>query len=133
MWYEFCSEAVWFAVLGIFRVVTEVLSGAYSVRLGVSEGINAKLALLRSSRDSSRQGASGRDLVPVKQSIIEDDLKKLGLRFTTRSISGPRRGVRDAYEAGREAGERFEYRPGIQEGRAYAEVRNLGNGPPSNG
>ena len=57
--------------------------------------------------------ATGRDLVPVKEAVVEEELAKLGLRFQTRGSGRGRYVLRDAYEAGHEAGARFEYRPGI--------------------
>jgi hypothetical protein len=60
--------------------------------------------------------ASGRDLVPVKEAVVEEELAKLGLRFHARGGGGKGRYVlRDAYEAGHEAGSRFEHRPGIDQ------------------
>lgn len=58
---------------------------------------------------------SGRDLVPVKAAIIDDELAKLGLRFKARGTRRGRYVLQDAYEAGHEVGDRFEYRPGITE------------------
>ena len=57
--------------------------------------------------------ATGRDLVPVKEAVVEEELAKLGLRFHARGGSRGRYVLRDAYEAG----DRFEYRPGIGEDR----------------
>ena len=61
------------------------------------------------------QTATGRDLVPVKEAVVEEELAKLGLRFHTRGGGKGRYVLRDAYEAGHEASDRFEYRPGIGE------------------
>ena len=58
---------------------------------------------------------TGRDLVPVKEAVVEEELARLGLRFQTRNGGRGRYVLRDAYEAGHEAGDRFEYRPGITE------------------
>jgi hypothetical protein len=60
--------------------------------------------------------ATGRDLVPVKEAVVEEELAKLGLRFHARGGSRGRYVLRYAYEAVEavyEAGDRFEYRPGI--------------------
>jgi len=52
-------------------------------------------------------------VVPVKQSIIDQELERLGL--TLRRIAATRRTViSDAFDAGKEAGEKFEYRQGIE-------------------
>ena len=53
----------------------------------------------------------GRDLVPVKAVVVDEELDKLGLRFHARGGSKGRYVLRDAYEAGYEAGDRFEYWP----------------------
>ena len=50
--------------------------------------------------------ATGRDLVPVKEAVVEEELAKLGLRFQTRGGGRGRYVLRDAYEAGHEAGDR---------------------------
>jgi hypothetical protein len=59
--------------------------------------------------------ATGRDLVPVKAAVIDEELAKLGLRFKARGGRQQKYVLRDAYDAGHEAGDRFEYRPGITE------------------
>ncbi len=114
----FETETIRFQAGDLYGASTERRTATHSFQIGLAAGISAKLNSLRTARDSTRQGASGRDLVPVKQSIIEGDLEKLGLRFKKRSGSGPRLGARDAFDAGQEAGERFDYRPGIKGGRA---------------
>jgi hypothetical protein len=85
-----------------------------SFQIGLANGIRAKLDALRVERDAARRGSSGRDLVPVKQSILEHELEKLGLNFVRRGAPRPRRALADAYGAGKEAGARFEYRAGIE-------------------
>ena len=85
-----------------------------SFQIGLGSGIRAKLGTLQAERDAARRGSSGRDLVPVKQSILAEELEKLGLNFVSRSAPRPRRGVEAAFGAGKEAGERFEYRAGIE-------------------
>jgi hypothetical protein len=54
-------------------------------------------------------------LVPVKRSIIELEMERLGL--TLRRLNATRRRVLpNAFDSGCEAGERFEYRQGIRHG-----------------
>jgi hypothetical protein len=87
-------------------------SATNSFQVGLARGINAKLNALRHARDVVAGESGGRALVPVKQSIIEQEMEKLGL--TLRRLNAARRKViPDAFNSGREAGERFEYRPGI--------------------
>ncbi len=82
-----------------------------SFQTGLTHGIVKKLETLRRARDAGRAGG-GRALVPVKQSIIEQELERLGL--TLRRLNATRRTlIADAFKAGRKAGEKFEYRPGI--------------------
>ena len=76
-------------------------------------GIARKLDRLRQQREAAMRAATGRDLVPVKAALVEEELAKLGLRFHARGGGKGRHVLRDAYEAGHEAGDRFEYRPGI--------------------
>jgi Protein of unknown function (DUF2786) len=96
-------------------------SATQSFQTGLAHGITRKLDELRRQREETMRAASGRDLVPVKEAVVEEELAKLGLRFHTRGGSKGRYVLRDAYEAGHEAGDRFEYRPGIGE-QARGEV-----------
>lgn len=84
-----------------------------SFQIGLSRGINQKLQALRQSRDTANGGSNGRALVPVKDSMIDDEMERLGLTFHRRATAR-KRVLPAAYNAGKEAGERFEYRPGIQ-------------------
>ena len=84
-----------------------------SFQMGLARGIRAKLHELRQAREAALRSASGRDLVPVKASIVEEEMAKLGLTLRARSRAAKRYVVTDAYEAGHEAGKRFEYRPGL--------------------
>ena len=47
--------------------------------------------------------------------MIDDELERLGLTFHRRATAR-KRVLSTAYNAGKEAGERFEYRPGIEQG-----------------
>jgi hypothetical protein len=88
-------------------------SATTSFHAGLAHGIADKLQTLRSARDAARDQSGGRALVPVKRSLIDEELEQLGLSL--RSVRAPRRRVvRDAYGAGKEAGEKFEYRAGIE-------------------
>ena len=91
-------------------------SATQSFQTGLAHGIARKLDELRRRREEAMRTATGRDLVPVKGAVVEEELAKLGLRFEARGGGRGRYVLRDAYEAGHEAGDRFEYRPGIAEG-----------------
>jgi hypothetical protein len=90
-------------------------SATQSFQTGLAHGIARKLDALRQRREETMRTATGRDLVPVKEAVIEEELAKLGLRFQTRGSGRGRYVLRDAYEAGHDAGDRFEYRSGITE------------------
>ena len=99
-------------------------SATQSFQTGLAHGIARKLDELRRQREETMRAAIGRDLVPVKEAVVEDELAKLGLRFHARGGSKGRYVLRDAYEAGHEAGDRFEYRPGIGEhARGNGEIK----------
>lgn len=84
-----------------------------SFQSGLARGINLKLETLRKNREKASTAGTGRALVPVKEAVIDAELERLGLNLRRRSAA--RRYVqRDAYSAGQEAGEKFEYRPGIE-------------------
>ena len=84
-------------------------SATNSFQLGLSRGITAKLRMIRVSRDATIRSASGRDLVPVKSAMIEEEMAKLGLSLSRKTTNRGKRVIRDAYAAGKEAGDRFEF------------------------
>ena len=88
-------------------------SATNSFQTGLADGIARKLRALRQERDAAMRTATGRDLIPLKEGVIEDELAKLGLHFKVKDGPGRRYVLKDAYAAGHEAGERFEHRPGI--------------------
>jgi hypothetical protein len=85
-----------------------------SFQVGLSEGIAAKLHSLSEARIATRRSSSGRDLVPVKAAMVDEEMAKLGLDLRKRGVSQRRRLLKDAYEAGEAAAERFEITPGIE-------------------
>jgi hypothetical protein len=95
----------------------ELVSGerrgaSHSFQIGLARGITAKLHSLRQARQATLR-STGRDLVPIKTSVIEDELAKLGLHFRTRGRASKRYVMADAFEAGQAAGERFEFRQAV--------------------
>jgi len=73
-----------------------------SFALGMIASIADKLGDLKAARDSANRGG-GRDLVPVKQAVVERELARLGFAFGT--VETARRYISpDAYEAGGAAG-----------------------------
>ena len=51
--------------------------------------------------------------MPIKAAVVDDEMAKLGLTLRARSRTSKRYVLTDAFEAGHEAGKRFEYRPGL--------------------
>jgi hypothetical protein len=84
-----------------------------SFQTGLSQGIGGKLKAMKAERDAVNRTSSGRDLVPLKTSVIDDELAKLGLSFHVTSRGRRKRVLADAYAAGQIAGYQFEVRAGI--------------------
>jgi hypothetical protein len=88
-------------------------SATNSFQIGLATGISSKLHTMRAERDASRRSASGRDLVPVKAAMIDDEMAKLGLNLEQRAVGASKRVLSDAYVAGEAAGRQFEVTPAI--------------------
>jgi hypothetical protein len=84
-----------------------------SFQIGLSHGLVGKLKSMKAERDAANKTTSGRDLVPLKTSVVDDELAKLGLSFEAKSRGRRKRVLVEAYEAGQVAGRRFEVRAGI--------------------
>ena len=89
-----------------------------SFQVGMVHSIAGKLYQLKQQRDTCIRSAHGRDLVPIKHGVIDEELEKLGISFQSK-LKRASRVLSDAYHAGREAGEAFEVHPGL-EGRGRA-------------
>jgi hypothetical protein len=87
----------------------------HSFQIGLAHGVCEKLSRLKAERDAANRRATGRDLVPLKTSVIDDELEKLGLSFRARSQNRKRKVVSDAYHAGRAAGQKFEPHRSVHE------------------
>jgi hypothetical protein len=85
-----------------------------SFQIGLGHGIRAKLKTMKAQRDARNRQSSGRDLVPLKASVIEEELSKLGLSFQAQGQRRRKRVLADAFEAGKEAGQKFEIRAGVE-------------------
>ena len=95
------------------RMAGERRSATNSFQIGLSRGISAKLQAMRVARDASRRSASGRDLVPVKTAMVDEEVAKLGLDLQAREMGRGVRVLTDAFTAGEAAGQRFEFIPAI--------------------
>ncbi len=103
----FRASEIYFAMAGDRR------SASHSFQTGMAQGIAGKLQTMRKARDAVIRSASGRDLVPVKAAMVDEELEKLGLSLSVRKLGGAKRVLTDAFHAGQEAGARFEVAPGI--------------------
>jgi hypothetical protein len=88
-------------------------SATNSFQIGLGRGICGKLDSMRAARAASRRSGSGRDLVPVKAAMVDEELAKLGLDLHARGAARSRRVLTDAFAAGKAAGDRFEFAPAI--------------------
>ena len=79
-----------------------------SFQVGLASGISGKLAGLKAARQSNDAQSSGFDLVGVKHSVLDDEIDRLGLNFTTRTATSRRYVHSEAYHAGKIAGALFE-------------------------
>jgi hypothetical protein len=88
-------------------------SATTSFQTGLARGICARLDQLRAERDARTRSASGRDLVPLKAAMVDDEIEKLGLALRVKQRAKPKSVLSDAFAAGHAAGERFELTQGI--------------------
>jgi hypothetical protein len=79
-----------------------------SFHIGLANGISAKLRRLKNARRTPTPKTTGFDLVAAKHFVVDEEIEKLGLNFTTRTGSSRRMVHGAAYEAGRAAGHLFE-------------------------
>jgi hypothetical protein len=84
-----------------------------SFQTGLAYGIAGKLRTLHAEREAAMRTTTGRDLVPIKAAVLDEELAKLGMTFQASGGQKAKRVLSDAYHAGQAAGDRFEYRPGI--------------------
>ena len=63
---------------------------------------------MKTARLSACAKTSGFDLVAIKHDVVDDEIDRLGLNFTTRAARSRRYVHGEAYHAGRIAGYRFE-------------------------
>ncbi len=83
-------------------------SATTSFQAGLGHGINAKLSRLKAERDKAFRASGGRDLVPVKRHVIEDELAALGMRLKVIQ-TGRKNLLANAYKKGRVTGENLEW------------------------
>lgn len=96
-----------------FEMAGERRSATNSFQIGLARGISDKLHALRAARDAGARSASGRDLVPMKAAIVDEEMQKLGLNLSSRILGRGKRVLTDAFAAGEVAGQQFEFAPAI--------------------
>ncbi|HLN22712.1 MAG TPA: DUF2786 domain-containing protein [Patescibacteria group bacterium] len=74
-----------------------------SFLMGMAVSIAEKLTAMKAERDAVNRAVSGRDLVVVKQAVIEAEFAKLDMQFR-QSRASSRKVAPDAFAAGQEAG-----------------------------
>lgn len=97
------------------QMAGERRSATNSFQIGLGRGISQKLQAMRTERFASRRSATGRDLVPIKAAMVDEEVAKLGLDLRTRETGRRRRVLADAVTAGEAAGQRFEFTPAISQ------------------
>ena len=84
-----------------------------SFQIGLAHGIRLKLQERKAEREATMKTSSGRALAPIKASVIEEEMEKLGLSFRTKPQSRRRNIEPHAYRAGVAAGKSFEPHRGV--------------------
>jgi len=79
-----------------------------SFQIGLAGGIAGKLAALKAARERAGARRTGFDLVAVKHTVVDEEIGRLGLHFTSRATNTRRSVHGEAYDAGRAAGSLFE-------------------------
>ena len=67
---------------------SERASATRSFQTGLAHGIAVKLHEIK-RRHTAAGAGSGRDLVPLKRGVIDDELEKLGISFRTKAARAP--------------------------------------------
>ena len=110
----FVTETAAFQDSEIYRSThsSQRRSASNSFQVGLARGIIRKLDTMRDARGAAGGSTNGCALVPIKEGIIDEEMERLGLSLRRRNAVR-RMVLPAAFSAGQEAGERFEYRPGI--------------------
>jgi len=82
---------------------------------GLSQGVQARLAAMRTAREAALRMPSGRDVVTSKASIVAAEMAKLGLRFRSRNPA-EQQVCEAAFDAGRSAGEHLDVKLELNRG-----------------
>ena len=82
---------------------------------GLSEGVQGRLASMRSMREAALRRSYGGDLVTAKAFIVDAEMAKLGLQFRSRQVMEGQVSA-EAYDAGHAVGELVAERSRIFQG-----------------
>ena len=94
---------------GVTPALRDNIVGFYSrMTTPDKHGVAPQLAALKAARHSALHPTTGFDLVAAKHSVVDDEIARLGLNFTTRATTARRYVHRDSYAAGKAAGALFE-------------------------
>jgi hypothetical protein len=112
----FANETAAFKAGSLYREMSgaEKRAAVSSFQIGLAGGICEKLSKLKAQRAASAAKSSGRDLVPVKASILDEEIEKLGLAFQTKRGRRRRKLIATAYAEGQAAGGRVEVNEGLE-------------------
>ncbi|MEI8395800.1 MAG: DUF2786 domain-containing protein [Rhodospirillaceae bacterium] len=88
---------------------------------GMASSLAGKLRAMKAQRDAVHR-VTGRDLVVVKTTVIEEELSKLGLNFSKRR-QAPRMVAKHAFDAGHAAGQSVAINPGVGHGPSSDRLR----------
>ena len=84
-----------------------------SFQIGLSHGICLKLQEMKEEREAAMRTKTGRALAPIKASVIDEEMEKLGLSFRAKAQPRRRNVEQRAYRAGVAAGRSFEPHRGV--------------------
>jgi len=106
----FDTETASFKCGALYSVMVgaEKRSAVNSFQIGLAGGLSGKLKKLKAARNAAVLKSTGRDLVPIKSSILDEEFEKLGFSLHAKRVGGRRKVLAEAYHAGHVAGERFE-------------------------
>lgn len=83
-----------------------------SFLFGMAVSIADRLTAMKAERSAANRANSGRDLVVVRQAVVEQEFSKLNLHLRQGRASG-KKVAAGAFEAGQTAGKSFVIHPGI--------------------
>lgn len=111
----FETESLRFRMDNVKFIGASQRSAINSFQIGLAHGICKKLATMKKERDDFNRRSSGRDLVPLKSSIVEEELEKLGMKFRFKSVHRKKLIEHEAFEAGHIAGQKFMPHHGVED------------------